>query len=274
MKGDYDRLEGTYKLAGLKRLERVAYLTQGIGIIAIFIFLVYIGGAMLNPFYLPLFWASLAALIGIFILSLESIAFRLIEIKKRDSESAKFLMADRSMKKAYTVIVVVLIAFTVAFVPFFAEEIQDMNKMEGQIEFTGEETIEFTSRGRFDHLLADKINLEIIGDVEESVEVYIIQKDTYTPGDSYGPAQRQNVEDTEFDESFEFSMPERDFDEYYIVLQSDEVVEIRYEIHYIMPDHMTRFLSIIFIAFVISHAAWAITLYPIKKRYSDKAIYK
>ncbi len=280
MKGDYDRLEGTYKLAGLKRLERFAYIIQTVGIIAIFIFLVYIRGAMLNPFYLPIFWALLAALIWIFILSLESIAFRLIEIKKRDSESAKFLMADRSMKKAFTIIIVALIAFAVAFVPFFSEQIEEVNRFEGESELVTSYVVEFTSRGRFDFLRANEVKLEIVGGGDftqgDHVDVYIIPKRIYNPGkDEYGPGERLNLE-TEFGigDDFTFQMPNMDFEEYYIVTHSDEMVRFSYEVSYIIPSHINNLLSTVFMAFVISQAAWAVTLHPIKKKHSEGAIYK
>ncbi|MFO7791735.1 MAG: hypothetical protein R6W73_01980 [Candidatus Saliniplasma sp.] len=279
MKGDYDRLEGTYKLAGLKRLERFAYVVQTIGIIATFAFLVYIGGAMLNPFYLPIFWAILAALIWIFVLSLEAIAFRLIEIKKRDSESAKFLMADRSMKKAYTIIIVTLIAFAVVFVPFFTEQMEDINKMDGEMELLGgenrEDKTQFTSRGRFDFLKVDEINLEVSGDIEGSINVFILKEETYRSGETdYGPGEIVNPDNTEFNDHFSFDMPDRDFGEYYIVLQADERVYVQYEVNYIIPEHITSPLSIVFMVFVISQSAWAITLYPIKKKHSEDAIYR
>lgn len=280
MKNDYDRLEGTYKLAGLKRLERFAYIIQSLGIIATFVFLVYIGGAMLNPFYLPIFWAILAALIWLFILSLEAISFRLIEIRKRDSESAKFLMADRSMKKAFTIIVVALIAFAVAFVPFFAEQVEEINRFEGESELVTSYIIDFTSRGRFDFLRADEINLEVIGGgdftQENHINVYIIPKRIYNPErGEYGPGERLNLE-TEFGigDDFTFQMPDIDFDEYYIVTHSDELVRIGFEVSYIIPDHITNLLSTVFMAFVISQTAWAITLHPIKKKHSEEAIYR
>ncbi|MGM0405729.1 MAG: hypothetical protein ACQEQM_06265 [Thermoplasmatota archaeon] len=280
MKGDYDRLEGTYKLAGLKRLERFAYIIQTVGIIATFIFLVYIGGATLNPFYLPIFWAVLAALIWLFILSLEAIAFRLIEIKKRDSESAKFLMADRSMKKAFTIIIVALIAFSIAFVPFFSNQIEDISRFEGESELSTSYIVEFTSRGRFDFLMANNVKLEIIGGGDftqgDRAEVYIIPKRIYNPGrEGYGARDRLNVE-TEFGigDDFTFQMPNMDFDEFYIVTRSDERVKFSYEISYIIPSHITNLLSTVFMAFVISQAAWAVILHPIKKKHSEKAIYK
>ncbi len=275
MKGDYDRLEGTYKLAGLKRLERFAYIIQTVGIIATFVFLVYIGGAMLNPFYLPLFWAILASLIWIFIISIEAIVFRLMEIKKRDSESAKFLMADRSMKKALTVMVIALIGFAVAFVPFFAEQIENVNEIEGEVEFSDSETIEFTSRGRFDFLRAHEVTLETVFRDDIEVVVFIIPERIYDPNrDSYAPGERLNIQ-TDFGENdFVFEMPEISFDEYYIVLFSDETVTIDYRISYNIPANITNLLSTVFMAFVISQAAWAVVLNPIKKKHSDKAIYK
>ncbi|MFW6142070.1 MAG: hypothetical protein ACOC53_05875 [Candidatus Saliniplasma sp.] len=280
MKGDYDRLEGTYKLAGLKRLERFAYIIQSMGIIATFIFLVYIRGAMLNPFYLPIFWAISAALIWLFILSLEAIFFRLIEINKRESESAKFLMADRSMKKAFTIIVITLIAFAAAFVPFFSEQVEDINRYEGESGLDHIHTIEFTSRGRFDFLRADKINIEIVGGGDftegDRADVYIIPERIYDPGRTgYGAGDRLNLE-TEFGlgDDFNFQIPDISFEEYIIVIISDEMNRVQYEVGYIIPDHITNILSTVFMAFVIAQTAWAIALHPIKKKHSEQAIYK
>ncbi len=270
MKGNHDGPEG-HKVEGLKRLERSAIRIQTVVIIVAFLFLIYVGGMGFDPFFLPLFWPFMAILIGMLILAIQYFVFRLVEIKRLDCEDTKFKVADISMKKAYTGIVVGLIAFTIIFVPFFIEQVEEINRKDGRIVGFDEYTILFTSRGSFDFLYADDIRLEAIGEEDhDPVNVFIIRKEAYRSGrDDYGHEELINHGETQFYDSFEFNMIEEDFDEYYIVLQTDSDVEISFDINYIIPEHIINNLQLIFIAFVIANVVGVIALYPLKKNHLD-----
>lgn len=284
VKGTYDRLEGSYKIAKIKKLERWSYVLQTIGIIAIFILLSFVGGAQLKPFYFPVFWPMLVAFTWILVVNIETYAFRLMEINRRDSESAKFLMADRSMKKAYTIIIVAAIFFAVIVTPHVTDQIENNIEIDGEkrIEGMGEvkrDTVEFVSRGRFDLSMPDKIKVGVKEEAFEdgsSITVGLISKDDYENGRmAYMLAEKSlNINTVMEGDPITLDMPEMNFESYYILITSDENATIEYTITKTIPGEKMYSFSTIALGFVVTNLIGAYLMYPIKKKHSEQAIYK
>lgn len=280
-KDSYEKLEGTYQIVRLKKLERYAFIPQSIAIVATFVIFLYLNGAQLNPFYLPLFFSLFVAFILLLILAVEAFAFRLLEIKYTKSESAKFLMADRSSKKAYTVIVIALIFLAITATPFIPQQIEKYTAKEGEILVRDEEIVQFTSRGRFDFLYPDTINVELISSQSETnlsditVDISIISDSDYLSGDMDKNINRgvYDPKEATSDEPFEYDMSRYSFEEYHIVMRSDHNVRISYTIDKVLPDDRVQPFSLLSLAFLIAYSVWTYTLYPIKKKHSDEAIY-
>ncbi|MFW6040208.1 MAG: hypothetical protein ACOC85_00040 [Thermoplasmatota archaeon] len=277
MAKDFDRLEGTYKLSRLKKLEKYAIIPQMIGIIVLFFLLIYIGNPQLKPFYLPLYWPILIMFIWLLIVSLLKYGFRLMEIRYRDSESAKFLMANRSMKKAYTISIVALIVFSLTVVPFFPQQLQNVVSDNEELSLINERAVEFTSRGRFDFLKVEKINVRVkevgVGHGSPELEIFVLSKNNYEAGQTEFRLNQHTVSITP-DMTFEFNMPDVKFGEYVLWLRTDRSITVEYEIQRIIPHNRLYLYTLLSLGFLISNVAWANTLYPIKKKHSDKAIYE
>lgn len=282
MKEDYERLEGTYKISRIKKLEKVAYIPQVIGIIVVFFLIMYFSGLSLKPFYLPLFWPSVAALLWILILAIETFIFRLMEIRERESKSAKFLMADRSMKKSYTIIIIAAIFLAITATPFITNQIEDQTVQEGTVNVIGgEDDIYFTTTGRFDYLMKDNIHLEIenILDSEANqaeVEVFILKEEYYQNDQTSNRLNGQtgDPKSLSMDQDFDYDLPKLSFQEYRVLLRSDTNVSLSYEISNDLPRNRMFPYTLLSLGFIISHSAWAYTMYPIKKKHADEAIYK
>ncbi len=266
---EYDKLEGTYQIIRLKRLERYAFIPQVIGIIMVFALFTYLEGAQMVPFYFPVFLSMLVVSIWILVLSIEFFVFRLMEINFRKSESAKFLMASRSMKKATTGIVIFGILCLILFTPFMTQVVSSYSSPEEEININGREEITFTSRGRFNFMMVESIEVEIL-DEGEMVEVSVWDK----------PMERKlnrNVGDptqATMDEAFEYDMPELKFEEYVLVMETSGMARVRYRINYHIPSSRMFPFALISLGFLISNAVFAALMQPIKKMHADKAIYR
>ena len=274
MARNFDKLEGSYKLARLKRLERITYILQIVGIIVLFLLLVYFGEPKLNPFFLPLYWPLLVVFIWFLILAIEFFAFRIMEIKNNDSESAKYLMANRSMKKAYTIIVIAGIVLALTVVPFFPKQVENFVSSSGEIVVDNEAKIDFLSRGRFDFVSVEKINVEITstGDGNQRAQIYVISKENYDKNQTE-LSLNQAIKFATPDDPFEFEMPDVKFEEYYLWVKSGHNLQIKYEIIKNIPDDRIFLYSVLSLSYLVAHLGWTYSLYPIKKKHSDKAIY-
>ncbi|MFO8109410.1 MAG: hypothetical protein R6U17_02665 [Thermoplasmata archaeon] len=266
---DYDKLEGTYQIIRLKRLEKMAFIPQIIGIIVVFAFFTYLGGAQLVPFYLPIYLPLLVISIWILVLSVEFFVFRLMEIRFRKSESAKFLMASRSMKGAYSALVVFGIICLLLFTPFLTQQIENYADMEGEITLTGSEDIYFTSQGRLDFIMAEHITVEVL-EGDGTVDVAILHKEEERKLNRYS----WDPQTASLDETFEYEMEQLPFDEYLLRMETDEPVTVRYTISQYIPDSRTYPFALISLGFFIAYAVFVGLMYPIKKKHADKAIYR
>ncbi len=273
---EFDKLEGGYRLTRIKRIEKYAFIPQIIGIIVVFFFFLYVSGAQLNPFYLPLFLSTLIILIWLLVLAIEYFIFRLMKIGFHKSASAKFLMAQRSMKKSYGAIILSGLLFLLLFTPYMSESAEEYLSPSGDITLgpDGEEAIYFTTLDRFDFTRVSDITVEL--NEGEEVTVSILSEDNWEirnfdmrlnrdPGDPSGATA---------DETFFYDMPSLGFGEYRLVIQSEEPAEVSYNINMELPGTRTFPFALTFLGFFISYSVFVVMLYPVKKKHADEAIYR
>ncbi len=277
-KKDMERLEGTYQIIRVKKLEKMAYIPQSIAIVAIFFLFLYFTGAQIKPFYLPVFFPFLITMVWLLVLAIETFAFRLMEIKYRKSQSAKFLMAHRSIKKAYAIMIVSAIIFVLAATPNIHQQIETQASSTGELTFTGEDTVYFTTKGRFDFIHVDHITVEVIdsmGPNEARVDVMLLSIEDYEANRTVMALNREigHPKEATIPEKFEFDMPRLRFKEYYIVLESDQQVTVRYNISATLPGTRVYPFATIAIGFIAAYAYWIFILYNIKRKQSKETIY-
>lgn len=278
-KFEQERLEGTYQIIRIKKIERMAYIPQLLAIATIFSAFLYFAGAQFKPLYIPFFFPLLIVTIWLLALSIQAFIFRLMEIRYRKSESAKFLMASRSMKKAYSIILIAIIVFIITITPLTHSFVEDTSSIRNEVTFQGEETIYFTSRGRFDFIFIDDIIVELI-DTEnwdhDRVDVFVISQQDYYE-DRLERCLNNDIGDPKeatYDEPFVFNMQRRRFDEYYLLLVSEDEVTVSYSINtYVSQERVYPFTTLA-IAFATAFAIYVYVLYPIKKKYAGAGIYQ
>ncbi len=263
-----NKLQGSYKVKRIRRVEKWAYRGQAIGIIAAFLFMAFLEGGSFDPFYVPLAFPLVIAGGWGAVVGIESLIFRLLEMKHRDSKNIDFLLAKKSMRRAYTVIVIFIILFALVFTPFATDRVSGMATMKGDISLDGGEarTINFTSTDRFGLSVTENITVEVTSDnasvsikimsekdyMEERKEAQFLVSDNITKGTAF------KTEDIPID----------DFKELVLLIESTEDAEIKYQIDRVVPPDRNFCLSIICLEFLTVYLAWLFALYPVKKEYS------
>lgn len=282
MDREYSKLEGAYQIERVKRLAKLAYIPQTIAIVVIFSLFVYLTGAKFKPFYLPIFFPLVIVYLWLLVLAIESFAFRLLEIRYRKSESAKFIMAQHSMKKAYTIIIISIIILGITATPFIPAQIEKHTTSSHKVDiYTSEdETIYFVSRGRFNYIFTDQINVRVLDTrnlshldtVEVTVKILSIEDYEANRTDLYLNRGVNKPKKAEYQEPFEYNMPDPrvKFEEYYVVMNTTHNATVEYEIITDLPLNRTYPYSLLSLGFIVAYSVWVYIMYPIKKRYSGE----
>ncbi|MFO7991520.1 MAG: hypothetical protein R6U61_04395 [Thermoplasmata archaeon] len=286
MDDEYSRLEGAYQIERVKRLAKLAFIPQSIAIVIIFSLFLYLSGAQFKPFYLPLFFPLVIVFLWLLVLAIESFAFRLLEIRYRKSESAKFIMAQHSMKKAYTIIIISVIILGLTATPFLSQQIEKNTSSSNEVDVfdTEDKTIYFVSRGRFNFIFTDQINVRVLDArnlshlelAEVTVKILSIEDYEANRTDLYLNRGVNKPKKAEYQNAFEYDMPDPrvKFGEYYVVMNTTHNVTVEYEITTDLPLNRTYPYSLLSLGFIVAYSVWVYIMYPIKKKYSGEGIYE
>ncbi len=269
-----DKLEESHKIEKLKNIEKKVFLPQVAMIIVLFPLLLHLNGGSLAPFYLPFFYPLLMLFTWILILFIESFAFRIAEIKHHPSKGVKCLMARKSMKKGFTMVIIALIFLAILYTPYLGQEISERSSHESEIELEGgrAKEVELGSRGRFGFRVISNMTVEFsydLTDLEQDLKVdfSIYQKRTRDPlvSDNLTYHSRK---------SFFEDFPEREFQELVLWLNSSDDTTVRLFLDVEMEQNKLYWLSFISFLYMATFSQWSAVLYPIRKKYSGTGIYQ
>ncbi len=257
-----EKLEGAHKIERLKNIEKKVILAQVVGILIFFPIIMYVNGISLEPFYLPLYHSSLMVLIWTLILSLQAFMFKIIEIKRHESYSAKYIIARRSIRRAIPVVVIALIILTSLYTPYVVEEINSRSSVDQRIELNrnGYNQVELTNKGRLDFRVLKNLT---VNPHHSSVRVRIYDKQTKND------IINERINKTTTFQKFNTN----EFSELVLRVNSSHVSQVSYNTHVkLNPTKRTAFTLLSFF-YIAIFSEWAALLYPIKKRYSGVGIY-
>lgn len=265
-----DKLEESHKIEKLKNIEKKVFVPQIFIIIILFPLLIYLNGGSLAPFYVPLFYPLLMLLTWTLILCLELFAFRMLEIKHHPSKSVKYLMAKNSMKKSVTVFIVVILIFSILYLPFLSQEISERGSMEKNIELDGgrAKEVDLASKGRFDFRTMKNLTVELLTKYEKDIVVTlsVYEKET---GNTFDPRNLTREDDQVFFDDFS----KDEFKELILRLNSTHDSEVRLFLDIKVDSNKIYWLSIITFLYIATFAEWTAVLYPVRKKYSGTGIY-
>ncbi len=265
-----DKLEGGYRLHRILRLRLVTYLLEIAIIIGVSLFLLDVMGASIKPFYVPVDSFIYFAVLMLFVIGLEAFFFRLLEIKYVKSNSKKYLIAKKTMKRSLLIMVVAALVVILIWTPFLPNYITEQTQHHGNI---GGERCEFYTK---DHLGLTYVNrVEISSNVP--VKVNIISKENYE-NEMFVDKDEVSVFSgsiTSPNETLVWQTSMLPHAQYYIVVDNggNQSATVHYTIGMHMSDTFVFYIPIISMLFIIFNAGAIAYLIPIKNKYKEGSIY-
>lgn len=259
-----ERLEGAHKIDKLKKLEKKVLFTQLIGIILFFPAIMYLNGVSLDDLYFPLYHSFLMVLIWTLILSLQLFIFKIIEIRRHGSYSAKRMLARKSIKKAVVVVIVALIILVAVYTPFMIDKINEISSTEKTINLDRGENkeIDFTNKGRLDFRVLKNITIDPHG---SNVTFNIFYKNE--------EAENSIREDEINNTTTLKDLPTNEFNELALRLNSSSSSQVTFSKTVEVSSQKRLAFKLLSFFYVAVFVEWATLLYPIKKKYTGVGAY-
>jgi len=260
-----DRLEGGYRLQRILRLRLATYITEIAIIIVVSLSLLDVMGASLKPLYVPVDSFIYFAVLMLLVIGVEAFFFRVIEIRYVKSNSKKYLIAKKTMKRSAIIIVIAALVVILIWTPFLPDYITQETQHQGNL-IAGH--AEFYTKDHLGLTYVDRV--EISSDVP--VKVHIIRKETY---DMYGArddvsAFTANITTRNGTVVWKTLMLPHDL--YYIVAENQSA-GVHYTIHMHMSDTFVFYIPLISMLFIIFNAGAIAYLIPVKNKYREGSIY-
>jgi len=257
----------------LRQTKVYLYAVQLVLILAIVIFLINEeGGFSLKPFYLPLSAFIYFLILMLLVFNIESCFFRAMEMKFLKTDSGRYYMAKRSIRRAFVIILVSAVVIILLWVPVFTEGVEgvlsDSGEIDGVQSFYNKDFLGLTN--------TEGITLSCDGEAF----VYVVTADNFLAhsGDMDQLAFfRINSNDYVVNPSAYFSFPaDTSYGKFYFVVdyRYSTTTTVEYTLHQNLSPTFSGFIPLFMIFFIIVNVGWLTYLYPMKKRYAEKAIYR
>ena len=264
-----DKLEGGYRLYRIMRMRLATYIMEIILIVVISLLLLDVMGAQLKPFYLPVDSFIYFAVLMLFVIGIEAFFFRLLEIRYVKSNSKKYLIAKRTMKRSVVIIVVSALVVILIWTPFLPNYILQQTEHHGNI--VGDR-YEFYTK---DHLGLTYVNRVEITSSAPDVKIYIISRENF---DRFGARDDVSVFSGTINStgtSLVWTTGAIPHELYYIVVDgnSNASATIHYTIQMHMSDTFVFYIPLIAMLFIIFNSGAIAYLIPIKNKYREGSIY-
>jgi len=268
-----EMLEGEAYWGRIRLLKRRLYLIEAILIItlgAIVIF--FAGGFKASPFFIAINWLLWLILLTFLVIMIESIIFRIIQLRIAKTDSTKHIMTINSMKKA----TVILIASIVVAILFASPT--TVNPMEDVLSFGGVVTADSPQQ----FLTEDPMGMSKIESItlhsESGATVYLVTQHDYEQNQSWSFLSSVALNSrTNVDPDLIIEMPRIGYMYLYLLLDGNASplgAAADFTLDRTFSSTLTAFLPAIALTFSLVNGAWIIYLWPLRKKYADKSIYK
>jgi hypothetical protein len=258
MKRFRDKLELTYKSVRIRNIQRTLYTVQLIFVVVFSILILAFSGASLSPFYFPLDFIFFFLIVMLLVFSLESIVFRLLEIGYSKSESAIYLMAKNSLKKA---VVLFAISAIILATPILVTLARGELSLTGT--YSGPDPVYFSNRDRLALTETVGITVTCEGNMGESASVWAMSVDDFEAGNFGNP--NNIVSAGESNEPI-FYLPAKGYEESVLRITTSGSPTVTYDIQMEPSPFITSFVPLFALISLIAQAIWMGYLFPLMRR--------
>jgi hypothetical protein len=275
MKYDAGKLEGGYRLVHIQKTKKLLFTFQAVIILAFAIYLLWAeGGFSLTPFFLSVNSFIYFVLIMGIVVMVEGFVFIVLELRFMRSNSAKFIITQRSMRSSMLWAAVSLIAILLLWAPILPEMLDANMGAQGSV----------SSDSSTDPGIATMFNSDPLGMVEVTriemqsdgpqAEVFILTEANYKlfkdDGKAVLGAYRVN-DDYRADPEIDVEFPATEHSRFYILVYSvdDAPVTISFDTSRNVNTSLVNYLSPILAAFLIGNTLWAVYMFMVNKRFKQ-----
>jgi hypothetical protein len=272
MKYDTGKLEGGYRLAYINRTKKYLFLAQATIILVFAAYLLVAeGGFSLTPFFLSVNSFLYFVLIMLLVISLEGFVFIILEMRFMKSDSAKFVMTQRSFRASLLWAVVALIALLLLLAPILPDMLENDLGESGSI----------TSSSSVDPGLTTIFNTDALGltgvdQIRFSATglsvVFIVTEDNYelfkNSGRDVLGGYRVNTEYLAGPDLV-VDFPETDHSRFYILVYSvnDVPITMDYSTSGKLSSSLMSYLPMLLMLILVTQTAWAAYMFMLNKRF-------
>lgn len=275
MKYDAGKLEGGYRLVHIQRTKKLLFIAQAIIILAFAIYLLWAeGGFSMKPFFISINSFIFFVLIMGIVVMVEGFVFIVLELRFMRSQSAKFLITQRSARSAMLWAMVSLIVILLLWAPILPEMLDASMGAHGSVSSDSSTDPGVATMFNSDPLGMVEVNrIEMLSD-GHLAEVFILTEANYElfkdDGKAVLGAYRVN-DDYRADPEIDVDFPATKHSRFYILVYSvdDVPVTISYDTSRNINTSLVNYLSPILAAFLIGNAVWAVYMFMTNKRFKQ-----
>lgn len=275
MKYDAGKLEGGYRLVHIQRTKKLLFIAQAIIILAFAIYLLWAeGGFSMKPFFLSVNSFIYFVLIMGIVVMVEGFVFILLELRFMRSQSAKFIITQRSLRSAMLWAAVSLIVILLLWAPILPEMLDANMGAHGSVSSDSSTVPGVTTMFNSDPLgLVEVKHIQMLSD-GHLAEVFILTEENYElfkdSGKNVLGAYRVN-DDYLADPEIDVDFPATEHSRFYILAYSvdDVPVTIGFDTTRNVNTSLVNYLSPILMVFLAGNALWAVYMFTINKRFKQ-----
>lgn len=276
MKYDAGKLEGGYRLVHIQKTKKLLFIAQAVIILAFAIYLLWAeGGFSLKPFFLSVNSFIYFVLIMLIVIMVEGFIFIMLELRFMRSQSAKFLITQRSMRSAMLWAVVALFALLLLWAPILPEMLDANMGAQGSVSSDSSTVPGMTTFFNSDPLgMVEVTRIEMLSNGSRA-EVFILTEANYelfkNSGKDVLGAYRVNEDDVLADPEIDVDFPATKHSRFYILVYSldDVPLTVSFETSRNVNTSLVNYLSPILGVFLIGNAVWAVYMFTTNKRFKQ-----
>ena len=276
-----EELSGGYRLAGVRRTKRYLYLVElAILVVAVILVIVMDSRASLVPFYLPINSFIFFVLLMGLIIVVENFFFRALEMRFIKSASTKFYICKMGIRSAIIAIAICVVIILLLWLPFIHNAIEDATATDGTLVNNGSTSAtvyySFSDRDALGLTSVSTIKVTATGG---EARVYLVSEQYFNAhkGDVSSLASyRINTYDYVANPSLTIHVENLPHGVYYLVLdtKSSTATSVSYTITSSISSTFLSYVPLFAALYAVAYAGWLIYLTPLKRKYSEAAIYR
>lgn len=275
MKYDAGKLEGGYRLVHIQKTKKLLFLAQAVIILAFAIYLLWAeGGFSIRPFFISVNSFIFFVLIMGIVVMVEGFVFIMLELRFMRSNSAKFLITQRSVRSCMLWAAVSLIAILLLWAPILPEMLDANMGAHGSVSSDSSTEPGVGTMFNSDPLGMVEVNrIQMLSD-GHLAEVFILTEDNYElfkdDGKAVLGAYRVN-DDYLADPEIDVDFPNTEHSRFYILVYSvdDVPVTVSFDTTRNVNTSLVNYLSPILAVFLAGNAIWAVYMFITNKKFKQ-----